>query len=172
MTPIQVFKPGRTPVSSSGKTIREKILDQIELLAKEMSESGSPLWLNVFKGDTSEFGNETAPFIGIEEGEEVIIEMYGGQTIKELPIIFTFRWPGGKGMDAAAAYKYYLGKIQTVYLPIHEDDTQYPYVRDMREDSNNPAYLTIEDTFPGGSVVFVLQYDHARNDPYKLAGEA
>lgn len=168
---VQVFRPGREPVAAEGKTIREKILDQLVALAKEMAEGAQPLWLNVFKGTTSDFENEVAPFIGIEEGEEVILEMYGGCTIKEVPVIMSFRWPGGKGMDAAAAYQYYLGKLQTTFLPIHEDDANYPYVRDMREDSNSPGYLTIEDQFPSGTVVFVLQYSHARNNPYKLAGE-
>lgn len=169
---VQVFRPGPAPVSAQGKTIREKIIDQIKDIAKAMEEGGQPLWLNVFMGDTTDIENEAAPFLAIEEGDEVIIEMYGGRTIKELPIIFTVRWRGGKGMDAAATYKYYLGKILATFLPIHEDDAQFPYVRDMREESNSPSYLTPEDQFPGGSVVFVLQYDHARNDPYKLAGEA
>lgn len=169
---VQVFQPGATPVASEGKTIREKIIDQLIALAKGMNEDGAPLWLNVFLGDTSDKENQTAPFIGIEEGDEVVIEVYGGRTIKEVPIIFTMRWRGAKGLDAAAAYKYYLGKIQATFLPIHEDDVQFPYVRDMREESNSPSYLTAEDQFPGGNVVFVLQYDHARNDPYKLAGEA
>lgn len=169
---VQVFNPGNPPVSAEGKTIREKILDQIITLAKAMEEDGAPLWLNVFKGDTSDIENRAAPFLGIEEGDEAVIEMYGGRTIKELPLIFTVRWRGGKGMDATASYQYYLGKILRTFLPIHEDEEQYPYVRDMREESNSPSYLTPEDQFPSGSVVFVLQYDHARNNPYKLAGEA
>lgn len=165
----KVFNPGIAPVAAEGKTVRERIIDSVIQMAKEMSEGDQPLWLNVFNGDTSDIENTLAPFLGIEEGEEVAIEMYGGRTIKELPIIMSFRWRGGKGLDAGAIYKYYLGKVLATFLPLHEDN--HPLVRDLREDSNSPSYLTLEDTFPSGSVVFVLQYDHATHDPYKLAGE-
>lgn len=171
MASNKVFNPSNNPVAAEGKTIRQKIMDQISELARGMAEGEQPLWLNVFTGDTADRESQHAPFLAIEEGDEVVIEMYGGCTIKELPIIMTMRWRGGKGLDPAASYRYYLGKVQTTFLPMHEDEVAYPYVRDMREESNNPSYFDENDLAPSGSVVFVLQYSHARNNPYKLAGE-
>ena len=172
----QVYFPNPADVLShdGGKTVRQRIVESLVDEARNMVDGPNgdqPIWLNVFSGDASDLENNSAPFLSFEESEEQTIESYGGCTIKELTVILTFRWPGAKGLDANAYYKYYLGRLQKTFLPLHEDDTRYPYLRDIREESNAPSFLTQDDDFPAGSLVMILQYSHARNDPYRLAGE-
>lgn len=159
------------PISADGLTIREQIIEQLKTLLASMEDDGSPVWQRTYTGDITDLDNNTAPFCALNQGMEDVIEMYGGRTIKELPIILSFRFRAQKGVDVLSHYNYYLGLLLKTFLPIHEDDTNYPLIRDLREEGNTHTSLGQDDVHPGGDLVLILQYDHARNDPYRLAGE-
>jgi hypothetical protein len=160
-----------TPFAAKyGRTIRQRIIDDMkDTLASMTDFDGSKkLWNAVFTADISDRDNRNAPYAGIDEGEETVIEMYGGCTRKELPLIVQFRFNAMKGIDELDLFKYYLGLIQKAFLPLHED---HDLLLDIREDSNSHTIINTTDSYPGGVIVFMLQYEHARHDPYRLAGE-
>lgn len=130
-----------------------------------------PVWQKVYVGDIEDLDNRGAPFASLDEGTENNIEMYGGCTIKELPVFVHFRFNAPKGVDELDVFKYYLGLIQFAFLSLHENHDQYPHLRDIREDSNAHRILNTKDAYPGGTVVFVVEYEHARHDPYRRAGD-
>jgi len=156
--------------SQYGRTIRQRIIDDMKatLAAMKDTDNVTNLWNAVFMGDISDRDNRSAPYASIDEGEETVIEMYGGCTRKELPLIVQFRFNARKGIDELDLFKYYLGLIQKAFLPLHED---HDLLLDIREDSNSHTIINTTDSFPGGVIVFMLQYEHARHDPYRLAGE-
>jgi hypothetical protein len=160
-----------TTVADRGLTVRQQIIRQLLDILKNMQDHGNPVWHTVYSGDITDLENNTAPFCTLNEGSEDTIEMYGGCTIKELPIIMSFRFRAYKGIDVLDQYKYYLGLLQHTFLPIHEDDQNYPLIRDIREEANTHTSLGQDDAQPGGDLVLILQYSHARNDPYRRAGE-
>lgn len=162
-----------TPVATRGLTIRQQIIAQLKAVLEGMTDGDPaiPVWQVVYVGDIEDRDNRSAPFASLDEGTENVIEMYGGCTKKELPVFVHFRFNSPKGVDELDVFKYYLGLIQRAFLPLHEDHDIYPHLRDIREDSNAHRILNTKDAYPGGTVVFVVEYEHARHDPYRRAGE-
>lgn len=166
--PTQIV--GEKAQSRFGFTIRQRIIHEMQEILRNMTDGdGSlPVWRATFVGDPFDRDNKNAPFASLDEGTEDVIEMYGGCTRKSLPVLIHFRFNALKGVDEFDLFKYYLGLIQKAFLSLHED---HPLIRDVREDSNSHTILNTTDAYPGGTVVFVVEYDHARHDPYRLAGE-
>lgn len=160
------------PIATAGKTIRQIIIDSLKEVLRNMQD-GDPaqnVWQTTFTGDIEDRDNRSCPFASLDEGTENVIEMYGGCTQKELPVFVHFRFNAPKGVDAHDVFKYYLGLIQRAFLPLHEDHDNFPHLRDIREDSNAHYIINTKDAYTGGTVVFMVDYEHARNDPYRQAG--
>lgn len=156
--------------STFGLTIRQRIIHHLQKVLREMvdRDESLSLWRAVYVGDPFDRDNKNAPFASLDEGTEEVVEMYGGCTRKQLPVFVHFRFNSQKGVDELDLFKYYLGLIQKAFLPLHED---HDLLLDIREDSNSHTILNTTDSYPGGTVVFVIEYEHARHDPYRLAGE-
>lgn len=161
------------PVSNAtadlGRTVRQRIVDQLEAKLEAMQDGGEDVWRKVYRGDLDDVDNVVTPCISIDAGTE---EMTGTTFPCDdyvLPIIFQFRFRGERGQDELDVYQYYLGLVQYAMLQDHTlGGTSY----DVKEISNSHTIVGVEGVYPGGSLVTEVNYRTRTHNPYKTPSEA
>lgn len=156
-----------------GLTVRQRITAALkakfEALQDDYGNGVSDVFRKVYLGNTEDLPNDRAPFIGIEEGQETMEEAYGGCSNYELPMFFTFRFRGDRGVDEVDLYQYYLGLVKMTVLGDHNLGS---LTTDIQEENNAPTILGIADAYPGGTLVVIVKYKTRLHDPYRLIGES
>ena len=164
--------PQRISVAN-GSTVRQRIKLAFETklanLTDDYGEGVGSVFRSIYHGNTEELPNDKAPFAGIEEGTETMEEAYGGCSNYELPMFFSFRFRGDRGVDEVDLYQYYLGLVKKAVL---EDHNLGSLTTDIQEESNSPTILGINDAYPGGTLVVIVKYKTRLHDPYRLIGES
>lgn len=156
--------------SDNGKTIRQQIIDALEVLLQNMTDDGSTVWRKVYRGDLEDVDNDQAPVASIDFGSEEMLNQTFPCSEYQLPVFFYFRFRGERGVDEHDLYQYYLGLLQRAILPVHDAKTDAvlaQLVRDIREVSNAHTIVGIEDVYPGGTLVVDVIYKTRLHNPYE-----
>lgn len=161
--------PLSTATAAAGRTVRQRIIDQLEAKLAAMTDDGETVWRQVFRGDLDDMDNITGSVVAIDCGAEEMT----GRTFPcddyALPVIFQFRFRGGRGRDELDVYQYYLGLLQAALLPDH---TLGGMSYDVKELSNSHTIVGVEGVYPGGSLVTEVNYRTRTHNPYKTPAEA
>lgn len=155
--------------SDHGRTVRQRILDKLFTKLKNMQDGGKDVWQYVVWGDTEGEDNQKCPMVGLDFGTEDMLNNSFPCSEYELPVILNFRYRGKRGLAEHDVYHYYLGLLQFAMLGDHNLDG---LALNVREDSNAPSIVGIEDVYPGGTLVATVIYKTRLHNPYKQPHEA
>jgi hypothetical protein len=155
--------------SEFGRTVRQRIIDAFQVIVGDMTDNGSPVFLECLMGEMEALDNTRIPAVAIDWGTEEMTELLNGCSEYETPVFFNFRYRGQRGLDEHDAYLYYLGLLQKAVLADHNlGGLTY----DIKEDSNAHTIIGVEDALPGGVLAVIVKYRTRLHNPYKLPTEA
>lgn len=150
--------------ADNGRTIRQRIVDQIFVQLRAMQDDGSDVWQYVMWGDLEGEDNQKAPMVGVDFGEQVMRGNTFPCSEYELPVILSFRYRGQRGLEEHDVYQYYLGLLQLAMLGDH---TLGGLALNVIEGGDAPNIVGIEDVYPGGTFVINVVYKTRLHNPYK-----
>jgi hypothetical protein len=154
--------------SDNGRTVRQRVVDALVTKLEAMQDDGADVWRDVVKGDIENVDNQSVPVVGIHYGtEEKLNENFPVVTYK-LPVFFSFRFRGQRGLDEHDVYLYYLGLLQFALLGDHNLGG---LALNVEEVSNTDYIIGVEDAMPGGVLVTEVTYRTRLHNPYKLKHE-
>lgn len=146
------------------QTIREKILDQFEILLETMQDdNGDPLWNYNERGNLDALTNIQLPAMGMEEGDEEIISQIGSKIDKILRIFFNFKFQNEMEVDVYTTFNYYLGRLQQKLLA---KKNLGDYTINVSEAGSSPEIADKDDPQPGGILFIDVHYRHINANPY------
>lgn len=155
-------------IADNGRTVRQRILDVFFAKIEAMQDGGAPVWHKVVWGDTEGEDNQGVPMCGLDIGNEEMLNHTFPCSEYDLSVILSFRFEGQFGLVEQDVYHYYLGLLQLALL---EDHNLGGLAFNVREDSNAPSIVGIEDVYPGGSLVLTINYKTRLHNPYKTPHE-
>jgi hypothetical protein len=154
--------------SDQGRTVRQRVVDALDVKLSAMQDGGSAVWRKVFKGDLDDIGNEIVPVASIDFGTEQKLNVNFPVITYALPVFFYFRFRGQRGLDEHDVYQYYLGLLQFAMLGDHNLDG---LALNVEEDSNTHTIIGVNDPMPGGVLSTLVTYRTRLHNPYKLKHE-
>lgn len=154
--------------SERGRTVRQRIVDALEIKLRSMQDEGVDVWRETARGDLEDIGNDRVPIASIDFGTEQKLNENFPVVTYSLPVFFYFRFRGQRGLDEHDVYQYYLGLLQFALLGDHNLDG---LALNVEEDSNSHTIIGIDDQSPGGVLTTVITYRTRLHNPYNLKHE-
>ena len=155
--------------ADAGLTVKQQIVRALKSKLEGMQDGGSDVWRKVYYGDLEELDNQSLPVAGLDFGTEDMLNNTFPCSEYDLPVFIYFRYRGGRGLDEHEVYLYYLGLIQAAVLGDHELGG---FAFDVRETSNTPSIVGIDDVYPGGVLHLNVLYKTRLHNPYKTPAQA
>jgi hypothetical protein len=168
--------PKATAIAADGKTVRQRIIEALLLILNNTYDGPAPpadppgekVFRVVYPGNPEKLGNDQCPLACLEEGEEEMLESYGGCQTYNLPVFIHFRFTPTRGLDELQVYKYYLGIVQKAILADHQLGG---LTLDIKDEGNDHQIIGIHDVYPGGTLRVLVKYRTRLHNPYKLMTE-
>jgi hypothetical protein len=154
--------------SDRGRTVRQRVVDALKAKLVAMTDGGEPVWRQVLFGELDDITNERLPVVSIDFGTEQKLNENFPVVDYSLPVFFTFKYRGQRGLDEHDVYQYYLGLLQFALLGDHNLDG---LALNVEEDSNSHTIIGINDPSPGGVLSTSVLYRTRLHNPYKLKHE-
>lgn len=156
-------------ISDNGLTIKQRVINELHDLMVAMVDGASPVWRDVLRGDLNDVDNQTPPVASIDFGIEEMINNTFPCSTYVMPVFFTFRFRGQRGLDEHNIYMYYLGLLQKAMLGDHNLNG---LTLDVKEVSNAHTIIGTESVYPGGSLIVDVIYKTRTHNPYSLPFQA
>jgi hypothetical protein len=156
-----IIKVSATLGPTVRQVIHEYLLDKLEA----MEDGGAPVWTRVYPTELDGADNMVTPCVGIDYGEEVRLDSYGGCSIYELPVFFPFRFTPQYGVDEQALFQYYLGLLQHHILSDYNLSKNAQSIEDV---GNVHSIVGLEGVYPGGTWLTKVIYKTRLRQPHKL----
>lgn len=160
--------PRSTAISEDGETVRQRIITALLAILESMYDGSEKVFRNVYPGNPEKLANDQCPLACLEEGEEDMVESYGGCQTYNLPVFIHFRFRPTQGLDELRVYKYYLGMVQKAVLADHQLGG---LTMDIKDEGNDHQIIGIHDVYPGGTLRVLVKYRTRLHNPYKLMTE-
>jgi hypothetical protein len=150
--------------SDNGRSIRQRVVDQLMAKLQTMADDGSDVWRYITKGDLEDLDNQRFPAVALDFGTEEKLSINFPCTDYSLPVFLYFRFRGQAGLDEHDLFQYYLALLQLALLGDHNLDG---LALNVEEESNSHTIIGIEDAYPGGVLVLRITYKTRVHNPYR-----
>ena len=147
------------------KTIRQRIVEALYAILPTITDPDDNtkiVFNNVLRDNLDGVDVDQLPAVGVDEGEEEVVDYINPFVGKKLRVYVEFRFEND-GVDVYERFNYYLGVLQNALLDNHNlAGLSY----DVQEVGNSPRIADRDDTLPGGVLMIDIYYRHLNGNPF------
>jgi len=160
------------PQNIPTKTVIQRIIEAwTTRLTAMVDEDGKPLWNNVVQNAIGGISALAMPVVTLQQGDEETVHLLYPHIEKVCTVYIEFRFNPLGGVDSAAIFRYYLGKLQARLYGTTDHLTIGGLATNVLEIGNQPEIESQSDPAPGGTLTSQIYYRHWQADPYHLPEE-